>query len=250
MLRRHCALVGVVVLAFSALRASADHVQFTIPYSSDLINEPGGTASSIGQSGGSFVTQSYAEAHDSISPRGLPDSGVIGSFHFGPYNGNNALELGTNQGVLLRGVPSSSFVLHVYAVADEGYGTLPYATLKLAINKSHAVDYEEQLVPRWLSGNSSFIGRMDTTGPGGVFVDSNQGAIADIQFLVFNNDQSVSNLGLTNEQQIGGPNFFGGAEVYIFGAEAFTPEPGTGVGLALAALLLARRRRYLGEFGA
>ena len=51
MLRRHGALVGVVVLALSPLWASADHVQFTIPYSSDLINEPGGSASSIGQSG-------------------------------------------------------------------------------------------------------------------------------------------------------------------------------------------------------
>ncbi|HEV8603897.1 MAG TPA: hypothetical protein VGQ99_00945 [Tepidisphaeraceae bacterium] len=99
MLMRHCALVGVLVVAFSPLWACADHLQYTLPYNVDVVREPGGTAFGIGVNGGAFVTQSYAAANDSVSPRGLPDSGLIGNVQLGPYNGKNALLLGPNQGV-------------------------------------------------------------------------------------------------------------------------------------------------------
>ncbi|HEV8603896.1 MAG TPA: hypothetical protein VGQ99_00940 [Tepidisphaeraceae bacterium] len=140
---------------------------------------------------------------------------------------------------MLLNVPSSSFLLHIYAARDDGYGTFPFTNLKLAINKSHAVLYDEQPVPNWLSGGSSFIGGMDATGPGGGgFIDINKAAISDISFFVSNSDQSVSNLGISNQ-----PTMFGGANVYVFAAEAIFPEPGTDLAVALAAFLLGRRRR-------
>lgn len=91
----HCRwLAGVPFLAFFGLSAFADQVQFTLPYNVDVIHEPGGTASGLGAHGEAYVTQSYAAANDSVTPRGLPDNGLIKDVALGPYNGKNAVVLG------------------------------------------------------------------------------------------------------------------------------------------------------------
>src|SRR2546423_1336518 len=118
MLNYRSGLVGAL-LAFSGLYASADQVQFTLPYNEDVIRELGGSASSgLGAHGEAYVTQSYAAANDSLTPRGLPDSGLIKDVRLGPYNGGNAVLLAINQWVLLaRNPPGAFLVLHVYVAA-------------------------------------------------------------------------------------------------------------------------------------
>src|SRR4051812_14528980 len=114
-------VIAVVVLF--PLRLVADTVVYTIPFSVDVIREPGGRASGLGTNGAAFVTQSYAEANDSVDPRGLPDNGVFGSIHLGPYNGANAQRVGLGSYVSPSvSPPGRSFFLHIYAAADDFSG--------------------------------------------------------------------------------------------------------------------------------
>src|SRR5258706_6556230 len=119
-----CFFIAVAVLC--PLRLAAQRIVYTLPYSSDLIREPGGT-------GGPFVTQSYAAANDSVSPHGLPDNGIINNVQLGPYDGNNALVLGPGQYAPLLSVPPSSFVLHIYAATADVGGCFPDASRTLPL---------------------------------------------------------------------------------------------------------------------
>jgi len=235
----------VIAVVLCPLRLAADSFHYTLPLNADVIREPGGTAGGIGLSGAAYVTQSYAAANDPLTPHGLPDNGLVKGVQLGPYNGNNALLLGTNSGTLLSIPPPYFFVLHVYAAADEGFGGFGGTAIKLSINKSHAVLYDQQSVSNWLNGGD-FIGGMDTTGPGGNgFSDLNRAGISDISFFVDNRDRSINSIFVENFP----PPFAGGANVYLFAVEAMFPEPGTASTVTLAALLLARRRRPLRGFG-
>jgi len=230
-------MIAVVVLG--PLQLAADSFQYPLPFNVDVIREPGGSAGGIGFSGGTsgpaLVTQSYATANDPLTPHGLPDNGIVKGVQLGPYNGKNAVSLGTNSGTLLQGAPPYFFVLHVYAVADEGLGT----SIKLSINKSHTVLYDQQSISNWLNGGG-LIGGMDTTGPGGSgFVDLNRAGISDVSFFVDNRDLSINSIFVQNVPVPFAP----GGNLYVLGVAATFPEPGSIALLGLTALLPGRRRR-------
>src|SRR3954467_4176934 len=119
------ALAAMVLVCGAVLCPTRADI-FPIPLPSfnvDVVKEPGGTTTAnLGNSGEAYVTQSFAAANDSVSPKGLPDNGLLGAVQLGPYNGNNAFRIFPQQsGPQLGGPGGQGMVLHILAAAGDGY---------------------------------------------------------------------------------------------------------------------------------
>src|SRR5881227_210115 len=104
------------------LSARGEIVQITIPFNVDVVREPGGTVTAgLGFSGEALLSQAEAAARDSVSPKGLPDNGILNGIQLGPYNGNNAISIAPQTSGPQFGTPSNaSMVLHILAASGDG----------------------------------------------------------------------------------------------------------------------------------
>jgi hypothetical protein len=264
---------SVLLACVAACRVAAAEqiVQLPLFYNADVVREPGGTVTGggidpvlnqvvvVGQplvrSGGrSLVSQAEAAANDAMDPHGLPDNGVLtvpgGSIQLAPYNGDNALRLGT------FGADAGGFgytadqlagfdALDLYltgagAKFNTRLGALLAAKLDYAGENGivlNSVDWESDESPERIVLNG-----MDRTGNDGAgFEDVDDVAIFRWRILLAGSSPLNSVSFQLNTGGLGSPD--SQAVAILAAAGVRLPEPSALASLGIAGTLALRRRR-------